>query len=271
MGRSQPGLLTQIEEGALDSRTPLADVLRKCVALGGRAGSVELRDWARRELDGYKDSSDELPGYRTVPAAIFIDGADLAKIVRGQQISTFDLPDFARDTITAGAPLPYGVGELERLATTDGDLRLQHPAMPDLVSYLNSRADYGTAIHSMYWRVSATAIHGVLDTIRTMLVAIVAEMRAAGIEEDEIPPAATATQAVNVVVHNARRSTINVTTAQATQDAMASSLSPSIATGDDANSWIPAWIRNSWALLLAACTLAGGLAVLATWQGWGPF
>jgi hypothetical protein len=53
MARPVPGLLSQIEEGALDSRVPLVDVLRKCVALGGQAGSAELRDWARRELDGY--------------------------------------------------------------------------------------------------------------------------------------------------------------------------------------------------------------------------
>lgn len=61
--RADKGLLAQDEDGALDSSTSLADTLRKCIALGGQAGSEELRDWARRELDGYK-VEDELPEYR---------------------------------------------------------------------------------------------------------------------------------------------------------------------------------------------------------------
>ena len=96
MARSRAGLLEQIEQGALDSKTPLADVLRKCVALGGRAGSEQLRDWARRELDGYRDGKQELPAYRIVPAAIAIDGQNMAFQVTGQQLSSYDLPEFAR-------------------------------------------------------------------------------------------------------------------------------------------------------------------------------
>jgi AbiTii len=271
MGKSSRGLLAQIEDGALDSQTPLADVLRKCVALGGRAGSTELRDWARRELDGYRSASDTLPTYRTVPAAICVDGADLAKMVSGQQLSSYQLPEFARDTIVPEAPLPYGVAELEQLATSKNPLQLQHPAMPDLVLYMNAKADYGTAIHSMYWKISATSVHGVLDTIRAMLVSLVAEMRAVGVDDAEIPSAAAAGQAVNVVLHNAKRSTINVTTAQSAGKGAATTHGPASVTTEGSTSRIPAWIRGPWALLLGVSTIAGGGAVLATWQGCGPF
>jgi hypothetical protein len=44
-------LLEQIERDALNGETSVADGLRKCVALGGRAGSPELREWANRGLD----------------------------------------------------------------------------------------------------------------------------------------------------------------------------------------------------------------------------
>jgi hypothetical protein len=53
-------LLNEIEAGALDRQTPLGDVLRKVIALGGKAGSTELRDWVTRELRGFK-ADDELP------------------------------------------------------------------------------------------------------------------------------------------------------------------------------------------------------------------
>ena len=179
--------------------------------MGGRAGSEQLGDWARRELDGYRDGDVELPRYRILPAAICIDGADLAKIVKGQQISAWQLPDFARNTIKAEAPIPYGVAEVEKLAGAKDGVQLQHPGMPDLVLYMNSQADYGTTIHSMYWKVSPTSLHGLLDMIRTTLVSLVAEMRAAGFED---PSAEVANQAVKVVLHNAKRAKVTVNTNQ---------------------------------------------------------
>ena len=42
---------------------------------------------------------------------------------------------------------------------------------------MNSQAPYGTSYQSMYWAVAPTSIHGILDIIRTNLVALVAEMR----------------------------------------------------------------------------------------------
>ena len=65
-------LLAEIERDLLDGRA-LADLLRKCIMLGGRSGSQELRDWAGKELRGY-DPDDELPPYRVVSAPIMLDG-----------------------------------------------------------------------------------------------------------------------------------------------------------------------------------------------------
>ena len=57
-----------MERDVLSDR-PLAETLRKCIVLGGRAGSTELRDWASKELRGYYGDS-ALPQYRQVPAII---------------------------------------------------------------------------------------------------------------------------------------------------------------------------------------------------------
>jgi hypothetical protein len=61
--------------------------LRKCIVLGGQAGSASLRDWAAREAKGY-DGSDELPTWRVVYAQITVDAvfrsgadAELAEFV----------------------------------------------------------------------------------------------------------------------------------------------------------------------------------------------
>jgi len=65
-------IINEIEAGALDENTPIASVLRKCLVLGGRVGSADLRDWARRELHGYEKNID-IPPYQIVAAHIKID------------------------------------------------------------------------------------------------------------------------------------------------------------------------------------------------------
>ena len=271
MARSPHSLLEQIEEGALDSKTPLADVLRKCVALGGRAGSEQLRDWARRELDGYR-TGDDLPGYRTVPAIIAIDGANMAYRWTGQQISPWELPEFARGTIKQEAPIVHGVAEIEKLAaTSDETIRLQHSAMPDLVTYMNSEqseVQINGVIQAMYWKLSPSALHGIIDTIRTNLVALVAEMRAAGTQDLPTPEAAN--QAVQIVVHNAKRSPITVNTNQSGGGNIGAAQSiaqhaPSLESG------IPKWIRGPWSIAIGLTTIVGGVAGAAVWTGWNPF
>lgn len=84
----KPSLVEQIESDALDSSASLADALRKCVALGGRAGSADLRDWATRELTGYPGT--EVPEYRKIVAPIVIDGIAGNMRITGQQISVHD-------------------------------------------------------------------------------------------------------------------------------------------------------------------------------------
>ncbi|NYD40066.1 hypothetical protein [Nocardioides panaciterrulae] len=263
-------MLEQIEEGALDSKSSLADVLRKCVALGGRSGSEQLRDWARRELDGYPPA-EELPGYRTVGAIIAIDGANLAYKVTGQQISPSDLPEFARESIKQEAAITQGVAEIERLAATQEEvIRIQHSAMPDLVTYMNSQQDdvhVNGTILAMYWKVTPSALYGILDTIRTNLVALVAEMRAAGV--DDVPPAEVANQAVQVVVHNAKRSQITVNANQASGGVGGSQEITTPPSAEHAS--LPGWVRGPWAVVLGLATIAGGVGAIAVWLDWTPF
>ena len=104
-------LLEQIEHDVLTSQ-PLADTLRKCVVLGGKAGSVELREWATRELRGY-DSKDDAPDYRTVGAPIFANAVTGNAIVKGQQIGVSSLPDIVQKEISNQYTLLEGIGALE--------------------------------------------------------------------------------------------------------------------------------------------------------------
>jgi hypothetical protein len=83
-------LLKEIEAGALDSWMPIADLLRKVIALGGKAGSAELRDWAAQERNGYGPDG-ELPSYRQIAAPLHVDRMNMRWRVEGQPVGASGL------------------------------------------------------------------------------------------------------------------------------------------------------------------------------------
>jgi hypothetical protein len=210
VARGKTSLLSQIQSDAVDEGVSISTALRKCLILGGESGSSQLREWARRELEGY-GPDDELPAYRSIRAPLMVDGVSGFYQVTHQQIPASSIPDFARERVSENLELRYAVRNLEAMLD-QAEIRLQPPAASDLARYMNMTA--GTQIVSLYWSVSQTEIHGVLDQIRTALIQLVVELRSHMEDDDAIPTAETANQAVNVVI-NGERSSVQITTAQA--------------------------------------------------------
>jgi len=212
-------LLSEVQRDALDAKVPLADTLRKLVAFGGIVGSTELREWASLELRGYLGEDIELPRYRTPGAVLQINAIKGMMQITGQQISPRWLPEFTREHIGEEVQLAQPVGEVEamlhRAEAEDGSIKLTLPMSQDLVALMNQESDEPFQhITAFYWSLSAPALAGALDQIRTTLVELVAEMRAGTPDTAEVPSGEVADKAVNVIVHgqNAR---INVTSASA--------------------------------------------------------
>lgn len=253
-------LVEQIQSDALDGGARIADALRKCVALGGRAGSAELRDWATRELRGYEDGTD-LPDYRTVVAPIVIDGMTGNQQFTRMQISTHDLPEPARGKIDETLELRSGIGQLEELVTharaSGQPIRIGLHGGSTLAKLMTHERGY--FVERVYWNVSPTAVVGVIDQVRTRLVELSAEIMAeAGRTGDPSPQAVQ--NAVNVVVHGSR-ARVNLNAAQSSGGGGSASIAPALA-GDR-----PWWRRAKtiWGLAIGLVTIAG--AVLA-WLQW---
>ena len=256
-------LLDQIESGAHNSRTDLVDLLRKCITLGGQAGSGALRDWARRELDGYRGTDEELPAYRYITAPLVIDGFQDGWQFTGKQISTLELPDFAVNLFSKGLAINFGAGELQRLASKSKAVDLQPAGMDDLAYFMNNGPEYSASIMRVYFSVAPLAFDGILDTIRTNLVALVAEIRSAGVDASGVPSPAVADQAFNVVIKGRARANIAV------GEGATATMKVSEAARDQTR--LPGWITGPWALALGVATVAGGAAAVAAWVGWNPF
>ena len=264
MARHSENLLDVIQRDALDGDVlRLAGTLRKLVALGGQAGSGELRDWASQELRGYEGSGSNLPAYRKPGAVLQINGFSGPHQITGQQISPRMLPDGVRGHLGEEVPLGQSIGEIEalldRAREEDGYVKLTVPGSQDVAALMNHE-NKGPFQHisAVYWSLGAPALSGVLDRVRTTLVEPVAEMKAGMPSDSSTPAGDLADQAVNVVVHG-RGARINVTAARASEDAHQE------ISGTDADSAS----GGRWGRVAVAATVIGVLIALAQWQGWG--
>jgi AbiTii-like protein len=256
----ESSLMKEIERGALDSKVPLADTLRKCLVLGGRARSAPMRDWANRELKGY-GRDDELPEWRKVAAPILFDGVNMRAVFKGMQISPTELPDFARDSYSAEVELRGSVGELEAALreSDEGIVRMSLPGGAEMAHYINLH-NSAQRIDRFYWGVSTTAIYGVLDQIRTALTVLVAELRDGMPDGAELPSPEVATNAAQFII-SGKRNRVVVNNAQASSDGTST-----IGGGQDQEPDSPGWKR--WARIGAAVVGAAGIiaAVFAVLQ-----
>jgi hypothetical protein len=201
-------------------RTDLERAPETC-RIGGQAGSKELRDWAGLELRGYYQTDVPLPMYRKAAATTRIDGAAFRSMITGQLISPSALPDPVNKHIDESVPLNGGVAEIEAMIESakkqDGAVKLSLPMGQDVVRLMNhemqqrGQSDQVTAV---YWSVSHVTLESVIDQIRTRLVELVAEMRAEMPDETDVPSAAVADNAVNLIVHG-KKAKFTVNTAQA--------------------------------------------------------
>jgi hypothetical protein len=216
MMASESNLLAEVQRDALNAQAPLADTLRKLVALGGEVGSTELREWAGLELRGYLGV--EVPEYRKPGAILQVDAIVGNMQITGQQISARELPESAQK-LGEAVQLPHPVAEIEamldRASTDSGSIKLTIPMAQEVALLWNHESeDAFQHVNSIYFSVSAPALSGVLDRVRTTLVELVAEMRAGMPASAEAPSREVADHAVNVVVHGEGHS-VNVTTAAA--------------------------------------------------------
>ena len=64
------GLISEIIEHASDSNFEVSALLRKAIVASSRLQILEMRDWMKRELDGYSEN-DEIPSYRELTGQPF--------------------------------------------------------------------------------------------------------------------------------------------------------------------------------------------------------
>jgi len=275
-------LLDEIHNGALDSGTNLPDLLRKCIALGGETGSERLRDWAQQELMGYGPGT-EVPSYRKTASLLYLDGSRIGGLVRGQQVPLNMIPVEIRDKVRESMDnieIRQPVAELVHIVEShrqkgDASVKLSPPLAQELVALINHklaeddrRSDPfpspfpigpSQVVERVYWEVGLNNFAAVIDAVRTVLVQLVVEIRAATPAGVSAPSREAAEQAVDVALHGKARVRNLVINQVAADSQGAASASGGAAVGEaEPESWLRRWVW--W--LVAAATIVGAVAAV---------
>lgn len=250
-------LLDRMKQGITD-RAPTSELLRQCVLLGGEAGSASLRDWARRELDGYL-GVDELPSYRRISGVLMLDGAKGYTLISNQPVSPhqLDIPEIMKESLRGPVEMHQPLAELEQLAN-EPMIKMTPPGMTEIVMVANRRMDEtGEAITCLYWMLTPAVIASVIDRVRTQLAALVAELLAVTPNDQTTPSPANAEQAVQVVILGNHRGPVVQQNIQLPTEA-------------PPTSWqrVVAYVRASWGWLVGMTTVLSLYVATAAWQGW---
>jgi hypothetical protein len=207
MDHKRGGLLAQIEADVVDDTVPLSSLLQKCIVLGGQAGSEKMRDWARRELNGYA-GADTVPDYRHVPAALMAlitNKVGYNGVARRFDDSVFppQIREIIREKVDLeDAILGEGIGVLEAMASQGTE---EHSLIPSWASFIaDTLNEHNMAPNSrvaeVYWSVSNASIRGILVRVRTALAELVAELIALTPQDQDVPDKVAADQAVHFVI-----------------------------------------------------------------------
>lgn len=170
-------LLTSLRTHMLDESEPLAGLLRKCLLLGAETGSDSLRQWAKKELNGY-ENEDELPSYRRLSMpALSADTMSGNAWATNMTYNVLQLPAKAREVLGEEFPLYQPVEELEQIATQKS-LSFTNGGLTYAQHLWNESLGPFQQVVNLRFTVSGSMFKGVLGQIRTQLVDLIAELTA---------------------------------------------------------------------------------------------
>lgn len=251
-------LLQQVQDAALDPNTPVADALRLCLAAGGRLGSTELRDWAKKELNGY-DDDDELPPYRIARTAMLMDYVLGKTRETGRPVTKGMVSPDVREWMY-DCPLRMSIAEVSASALSGTSSTFASSNLGGLATMIRSNTSTPLAIQRVYWSLDSAVMAGVVDQVRTRLVEVVAEFDL-GLDAGA-PPKTAASRAVSVVIGDGSTVTLNAIAGDT--GAVTTAGGPPAA---DLHWWDRGWwtvTRGVWAVTIGVATLAGTWATLVS-------
>ena len=182
-------LLDRIEDAAINGDVKRALLL--CQELGGDTDSAELRDWAKRELEGFPSGS-QLPDYRRVPGQLLGDGAAPGQRPSAVPIPMEALPEPERTEYANGIPLLHPISEIEARAE-QARMVIRPSITARMLQAVNSSNESLATYDDIYFGMSGLALGGVVTAVQSRMVGLVTKLRSSLPADKHLDPAAVQT------------------------------------------------------------------------------
>jgi hypothetical protein len=170
-------LIDEIIELAVDDKTSLPVLLRKCLVLSHRLKNERLKAWAEKELDGYAND-DLLPDYRqtyTISKGLFLGPAGAS--IQDQPIPTALLKEEHQaivENATFRSPIAaYQIDSKDK--SRDGRWIIPWP--PNLVVMYQTAFFKHLALNRAWMEVPSNFIAALLDTVRNRVLKFALELQ----------------------------------------------------------------------------------------------
>lgn len=179
-------LLSDIQTSALDPKTSVADLLRRCQILAVRLRHEPFKAWVSHELSGYPNSS-ELPSYRgPFQAELKANLVGIQGLWKDVSVPTSHIPASYRDEVLA-LRFYDGVGELASMlddAKRQGGGYVGRRLPAELAAATPVWQGYNTIELSVV--MSPTIISGILDQVRSKALEFALEIEAENPKAGEV-------------------------------------------------------------------------------------
>mgnify|MGYP001601343944 CR=1 FL=1 len=168
-------LLQGIQSDAVDSKSDLPMLLRKCRILASRLKNDEFKNWVQHELDGYPVDV-PVPTYRKVGAQSYghFAGA-FGSGLRNAPIPFTCIPEQYREFVST-VVFHDGVSALQDLVSRDDGTPLNEQWPADLVAMVSSRIYERMNLGQAWKAISPSTVVGILDTVRNRILNFVLEI-----------------------------------------------------------------------------------------------
>ncbi len=190
-------LVAELQRDALDSRVPVAELLRKCLVVATKLGVEEFASWVHHELDGYKGIA--VPEYRIVYGA-----PQVFNPYHGYQPLNFG--DSRQAEICSKMNFNQPIGEIEH------DLRGAERAGPGSFQVSYPPAKERALMNAMEFplqpslHVNSSQLHKILEAVRKVVLEWSLKLEADGILGDGLTFSREEREKAQMVTYNIKNS-----------------------------------------------------------------
>ena len=165
-------IVLQLQSECLDKDKDLQSLLRKALLISSKLKLVDFKEWISNELKGYKENI-TIPEYRVVHQKL-----KFFNPYRGWISAQLTLE---LEELIGTVSLPQSVTELEHLLLNDDETLSISPSASQASALSDTfRTDFEAAFF-----LSKTSVHGIVETVRSLLLEWTLKLEEDGIVGDE--------------------------------------------------------------------------------------